>query len=497
MKLTLRSYRAFTVKCFLLALPLTVVTSCKKNFLEAIPETTVSDATAFDTPDRILSQVNGLYSTLRSQYVDVNGNILGFLSGRYQIFSDIRAEEFKNQKTNVVTGYDIYQHTNGADNTYLANIWTAGYLAINRANTFLAGLQQNPGVISPALEAQYRGEARFVRALSYLSLVQFFAHPYTKNDGASPGLPLRLQPESTSENNSLARSTVAQVYAQILKDLNDAETELAADNGDALYNTTRAHKNAAIALKTRAYLLMGNYQSVLTEGNKIVSATAPFTSPNNIPHALVSDISAVFKAPFTSSESVFSLAMAATNSPGTQNELGSYFNYDDNASFEYSINPVSPGIFSNAQWRSIDDRKTDLTGINPGGDIYLKKYSGISPFVDYVPIIRYSEVLLNVAEAEARVGSVSGLLRARALLEAVHHRSDPTYIFGILTQTQLINAILTERRIELIGEGFRSNDLLRLNLPIPSVGAGTSIAPTDDRYVFPIPVDEVNNNPGL
>jgi len=79
----------------------------------------------------------------------------------------------------------------------------------------------------------------------------------------------------------------------------------------------------------------------------------------------------------------------------------------------------------------------------------------------------------------------------------VHHRSDPSYDFGTLNQAQLINAILTERRIELLGEGFRSNDLLRLNLPIQSIGAGTSIAPTDPRYIFPIPVDEINNNPGI
>jgi len=491
--LNLKAYKISLVKLSLLTLPLSIISSCSEDFLEAVPETTVSEATAFDTPERILSQVNGLYSTLKSNYVDPDGNILGFLSGRYQIFSDIRAEEFKNQTTNVVTGYDVYQHTNGGDNTYLTNMWTAGYLAINRANTFLAGLEANSDKVSAEIAAQYRGEAKFVRALAYFSLVQFFAKPYTMDNGASPGLPLRLQPESTSANNDLPRSTVAEVYTQIIKDLDEAEAELAADNGSELYNIIRAHKNAAIALKTRVYLAKGDYTKVSTEGNKIVSTTAPFTSPINVTHALEPNIRAVFTAPFTSSESIFSLAVAETNTAGTQNQIGSYYNYAGGA-FEYSINAAAPGIYANPQWRAVDKRKTDLTATNPGGDVYLTKYSGQTPFTDYVPIIRYAEVLLNLAEAEARVGSQT---RARALLEAVHHRSDPDYSFGTLNQSELISAILTERRIELLGEGFRSNDILRLNQPIQSIGAGTSINPTDPRYTFPIPVDEVNNNPGI
>src|SRR5687768_17768591 len=103
----LNAYKIFLVRLVVLAVPLSIISSCNEDFLEAVPETTISEDTAFDTPERSLSQVNGLYSTLKSNYVDPDGNILGFLSGRYQIFSDIRAEEFENQSTNVVTGYDV------------------------------------------------------------------------------------------------------------------------------------------------------------------------------------------------------------------------------------------------------------------------------------------------------------------------------------------------------------------------------------------------------
>lgn len=492
--INLRTYKKQIISATFLAVLLTTNSSCKKDFLEAVPETSISDATAFDTPERILTQVNGLYSSLKSGDVDPDGNVLAFLSGRYQIFSDIRAEEFVNQTTNVVTGYNVYNNSFGADDSYLGNIWTVAYRTINRTNLFLKGIDENADKLDAALATQYKGEAKFVRALAYFYLVQGFAKPYSIDKGASPGLPLRLQAETTAENNGLKRSTVAEVYAQILKDLNEAESELAADNGSTVDNTIRAQKNTAIALKTRVYLVMGDYQNVIVEANKIVSASAPFVATNNVNYSLAPDIASVFVTPFTSSESIFSLGMSSTNTPGTQNELGSYFNYGGGASFEYSINTKTPGIFSNAQFAATDQRKTKLTGVNPDGFVYLKKYSNVSPFTDYVPVIRYSEVLLNLAEAEARVGNQA---RALALVSFVHNRSDAAYSFGTLNQAQLITAILTERRIELIGEGFRTLDLLRLGQAIPSVGAGASVSPSSPDYIYPIPVEEIQNNPDI
>jgi hypothetical protein len=60
----------------------------------------------------------------------------------------------------------------------------------------------------------------------------------------------------------------------------------------------------------------------------------------------------------------------------------------------------------------------------------------------------------------------------------------------------LTEVILKERRIELLGEGFRYNDLARLNRALPAIGAaGQTIAVSDPRYTFPIPVNERNTNP--
>ncbi|HEX5669361.1 MAG TPA: hypothetical protein VFX73_11190, partial [Chitinophagaceae bacterium] len=59
--------------------------SCQKDRLEPIPQTSLSDAVAFNTPDRALQQVNGLYAALK------NGQLY---AGRYMVYQDVRGEEF-------------------------------------------------------------------------------------------------------------------------------------------------------------------------------------------------------------------------------------------------------------------------------------------------------------------------------------------------------------------------------------------------------------------
>jgi len=113
-------------------------------------------------------------------------------------------------------------------------------------------------------------------------------------------------------------------------------------------------------------------------------------------------------------------------------------------------------------------------------------------------VIRYAEVLLNAAEASARTGN---LTRATELLYAVRRRSDPAYTFAaadISTAASLINTILTERRIELLGEGFRAPDLKRTQQALPSKigtsGIAPAVAPTAANYIWPISGRELQSN---
>ena len=455
--------------------------SCSKERLSPVPTTSISDLTAFDTKERIEGQVRAIYAS---------GKNAGMFGGRYQIFNEIRGGDFMNDRTNVVTGYDIWSYTpsNSSTNSVEA-FWSRAYYVINLVNVFIDGMgTKGTGVVGDALSKNYIGEARFMRALCYYGLLQFYARPYADGNGSKPGVPLRLTANTSAQNYDLARATVGEVYTQILDDLNFAEQNLPLTNASATLNTTRAHRNTAIALKTRVFLTMQRYADVITEGNKIVSATAPFTATTGVAHALQADVTNVFKTPYTTTESILSMPFASNEQPGTQNQLGYYYcpAAFNGGNGEYSL--LSTGIIANAGWLATDKRKTMLT--TSGGKQYITKFPGAAPFIDFAPVIRYAEVLLNLAEAKVRVNNTVDV-QALAILNAIRGRSDATTIFAPVTAGDLLNAIMTERRIELLGEGFAGTDLTRLLQPLPAKPGVNSIPSTGQQYIWPIPSTEL------
>ena len=356
---------------FSLCMFLMLSISCKKEYLTAPPQTSISDATAFDSPDRILNQARSMYQALK------NGNFYG---GRFIVYGDIRADDFLNETTNGVTGFDVWNlNPTGTSQNSVKNLWSQAYFTINLCNLFLDGMAaKGTSVVGPALAANYIGEARFIRALSYFSLLQFYARPFADGNGSKPGLPLRLIGIKEPGFSDLARSTVAQVYTQVLKDLDSAEVKLPLTNASAELNTTRAHRNTAIALKTRVYLSMQNYTAVITEANKISpQLIPPFKALTGVPDSLQPSITNIFGASpvYNTTESIFSLPMTATagDNPGTQNQLGFYFvrNGASLGSAEYSLNPS--GIIANTGWTATDVRRTGLI-FTGGTKKYLSKY---------------------------------------------------------------------------------------------------------------------------
>jgi hypothetical protein len=465
-------------------------TSCKKqkDYLNPIPQTSITDATAFETPARIANQVNSLYGALKSG---------SFLGGRAQIAGDIRGEDFLNETTNGVTGYDVWlMNPTGTSQNFIKNCWSQAYYVINLCNLFIDGMAaKGTSVVGTTLSNNYLGEAKFVRALTYYWLLQFYAKPYADNNGNNPGLPLRLTGIKGSGFSDLARSKVSDVYAQILADLNFAEQNLPLDysgTSQASLRTTRAHRNTAIALKTRVYLAMQQYANVITEANKIVSTNAPFSATTGVPHALASNIVNVFRTPYTSVESILSMPMTSTggDNPGTQNQLGFYWS-KTTGNGEFSLNPA--GIIADAGWTATDARR----GFNAvvSGKPYLNtKFNAPSPYTDWAPVIRYSEVLLNLAEALARTNTTGVDARALALLNAVRQRSDPATVLAPATQAALIAAILNERRIEFLGEGLRDFDIVRLMQAFPAKGSAPAVAAGPQPYIWPISADEMSLN---
>ncbi len=457
-----------------LLLVIATFTSCQKELLDPIPQTVLSDASAFSSPDRILQQVFGVYSQVK------NGNFLG---GRTIVYNDVRGEDWVNVTGNGVTAVGAWNFTLISTDNQVEGQWSAAYSAINRANVLLQGLDENSNVIPASTANRYRGEARFCRAISNFYLLNFYGRrPFNADAGASPGIPLRLSAATGSSGAALARSTVAVVYNSILDDLNYAETNLPLTySGTSDSNVVRAHRNAAIAMKSRVYMHMNRWSDVIAEANKIVSTSAPFQAATGVPHRLNTAFLTTFRT-YNTTESVFSLPMTNLNSPGTQNGLALYHNA------EFALNPT--GIFADAAWKATDARRALV--VNTAAPFRYSKFN--DDLNNYVPIIRYSEVMLNLAEAIARTSTTAVDARAVALLNAVRQRSDATTTFAPATNTDLINAILNERRIEFLGEGIRSLDILRQNIAFPAKGSLAAVAPTTVQYVWPIPASEMLYN---
>lgn len=484
MKNIMYPYKKLTVLLVLLV-GLLIPNACQRDLLEPQPVNLFGEEVIFDTPDRFVSLLNGLYDAMKS------GNYYG---GRFLVYGDVRAEEFLNETGNGVTALQTWNHTVVESSNEVNNLWNAAYYTINSCNIYIAGAEENKAVVgNDALVQSYIAEARLIRAICYHSLLTLYARPYADGNGSNLGVPLRIRAETKAGPNDLARSTVAEVYDQILLDLNFAEQNLLEKQTTALLNTIRAHKNTAIAYKTRVYMCMQRYNDVIAEANKLVPATAPYKAATGVAHELQANVKNVFSSPYTTTESIFSMPFTTNDLPGTQNGLGSYYNPGPRGIGDFSLNKA--GIIGDSVHFPVTDARRQFIFLNTNNKLYLNKFPAGPEHLDYAPVIRYAEVLLNLAEAEARQNGVNQ--RSVDLLNAVRKRSDASVVFDIAnfaTADDLTKAILTERRIEFLGEGFRNLDCLRLLQPLPGKANVGTITPDNNDYIWPIPSGEIATN---
>jgi len=464
--------------------------------LNPVPSTLISDLTAFESVERVKNQVNGLYATFKET---------GFWGAQYLYYSEARAGNFVSTQLNPTRGALSYQMIVDASTADIGNVWTEGYQIINACNLFLSKLPINgESLLGAEVMNNYLAEARFIRAITYYYLLQLYAQPYLKDGGSSPGLPLRLEANTGLRDYNLENSTVKTVYEQIITDLNFAESNLPSTYSTALLRTTRAHKNAAVAMKTNVYLAMGKYPEVITEADKMVPTTSPYVSPTGYANRLMPNVVTVFATPFTTDESILSMPFSALDAPG--NSLGNpYLPAVSDASGlgvsgtgDYYL--LESAVVAEPNWKSTDARRQFVfrtpTGPNTGR-LWCVKYRLGSPFADYMPVMRYSQVMLNLAEALVKENGLD--TRAISLLNAVRQRSDATTTFEPTTKTELEELIFIERNIEFLGEGIRNIDLVRQMKPIPAkMPAGGSpvlqVLPTNPNYIWPFPTSETLYN---
>jgi len=501
-----------------------IFSSCE-DVIDLQPYNQVSETAAFTTPALIALSVTGMYQAAQQGYY--NGAPRGYPFGAAFVEQgDCRGEDVINIATFYQLTYTATYSTTTLNNVW---VWSDTYRLINRCNIVIDGVRKagTSGVITAEQAALYEAEARTLRAYAYHELLIHFARPYRHSADASHlGVPYHETPFTTQgaidAGMTTGRSSVAEVYAKILADLDYAETNLplkSARTGNQ--KITRATKGAAVALKTRVYLHMWDMDNVITEATKFLAGGSLAGE-----YSLTADPSTPFVSGYSNSESIFGMENSATNNPGVNAALASQYN-------RRQLVCISPIIWTNTSWLNDDKRRTEtamvFTLVNTlasNGTKFTNKYKDGVNYTDPSPMFRYAEVLLNLAEAYARNNDV---VNGLTYLNMVRNRSLATPATQAYTAASfannvaLLGAILVERRIEFVMEGRRWSDISRLqqcpHFPIDGIPGkiangmptgswftlGTAFAGpltynfpyTDHRFVWPIPQDEVNANPTL
>lgn len=510
--------------------------SCSK-VLDTSPYGSITDASAFSTSAKCALALNGVYDAAQGDfYVTGTTEVRGYPFGAANIYqSDARGEDIVNVQAFLQI---TYQATYNASNANSAAMWKGIYELINKANVAIAGFRSATGpVLSSATALQYEGECRFLRALAHHECVQHFARPYLENSGASLGVPWRDFPiNTTAAVGSILntpRATVATIYANCLTDLDFAEANLPAATGGISYRATKA---AAIALKMRLKLEKGDWAGVITEGAKLVPAAVTPTNPSGTISPIGGfALTASPDGPFVNNnslESIFSIKNDPIDAPSTNGGLSRL--YGAASLGGRGLLSISPIIYNDSRWLCDDKRKTILLSLGTtalGGTgaaasaYFTNKYRDYTTWGDYAPQIRYAEVLLTLAEAEAR-NNAGVSSRAVDLLNVVRNRSLNTPLTQAYTvasfanQTALVTAILFERRVEFLAEGHRWGDISRLandlnfttnGIPAKAVNGAigqslyvcnstyvpgqSGISYSDYRFLWPIPITEIQTNP--
>lgn len=431
----------------IIALFIILASSCKSS-LDVQPQVSIPDDVTINNGASAETAVRGMYRALASDnYYGVTFQAIGYLSG----------DNLKRAGSLGIIS-DFVDHNVKADNGYIANAWSGIYNTINRANHVLEKVEVLPlePNFTQAKKEQLLGEAHFVRALAYFDATRIWG-----------GVPIYLKPTITiKDNQGKARSSVADVYTQVLADLTKAE--------ELLPNTTnrvRATKKTVWALMARLYLYQSKWNEAITYSTKLIDDTN---------YSLVKPFNSFYANNATNTpESIFELAYSAneTNTHRTNwlpSTNGGTRQWAPNAAFIALVN--NPLIGGNRS--SMISKMANVTPEEWYGNMYYK-----SPATDAAFVIRIAEMRLIRAEALAHLESFSDALidlnKVRSRADLVDSNADP------LDKEEILLAIENERRLEFAFEPHRFFDLVRTDRAKDVLNLADK-----GRYVLPLPIKE-------
>ncbi len=452
--------RMKTLKIFIYAMILLICVSCEEA-LDLNPAQSLSTAEALVDIDGMRTALYGAYDGLQS---------VNYYGRNYLVIPEIQANLVYlsiNNSNRFVNNY-IYQW-NSAEGTF-TSFWNLAYAVILRVNNVINNIDDLVG--DAAVKNDIKAQALTIRALAHFDLVRLFAKQPTNGNPASDlGVPIMLE-AAISEP---ARNTVAEVYAQVLSDLNAARNLLPDKRLD------RFSKDAVDALLARVNLYSGNWAAAESAANAVISSGR---------YTLARNVIEMFEAP-GSSEEIFTLRVLASETNGADN-MGGIYNPD-----VYGDIRVASDLIEKYE---ADDTRLSHLYIHTNNQIYQSKYlsqDGIAG-LHSPKILRLAEVLLIRAEARFRQGNTAGALNDINDLRASRSAS--------MLESLSFSTILDERHRELAFEGHAWFDYIRNGIDIVRKQCNTgielalgncSLSANDVLTVMPIPRREMDVNQNM
>lgn len=473
------------------ALGLTLA-SCGDDFLDKSPYNTVDTNSAM--ADSVAVQMaNACYRTLQSSNM-YNQRIwtLDIVAGNSEVGAGGGTDGLETvQAANFVAQ---------SDNGMALYMWRSPWVGIGQCNILIDALEGK--TLSPeSIEYRSLGEAYFLRSHYYYVLVRLYGE-----------LPIRLAPFNPGDDTAIARRSVDEVYNQIISDCQLAAEILPAKSELAADDLGRATRDAAYTQLADIYLTRGEYQQAADMCDKVTALGYDLTACNfedNFDATINNGPESIFEVQY-SGNTKYDFWGNEPKSSWLSTFMGP--RNSDFVAGSYGWNQPTEEFMS--QWEEGDKRK-DLTVFYEGcpdfdGKTYKSSYSytgynvrkflvpkSISPEYNTSPanfvVYRYADVLLMKAEALNELGRTA---EAATPLNIVRHRAGLAGVAN-LSQEEMREKIIHERRMELAFEGHRWFDLIRINGGeyalkfLKSIGKSRV---TKDRLLFPIPQTEMDAN---